>query len=172
MLQHWLTHCSHSTDSCYPKRVHLQLFAGPCNSTYYGFYCSHVFACTHHSTLQHLPFPCLPSLPFSSQMEEQQYVQQSHGSTWLNHSYYTGIRLSALHSLQQLQAGAGSSSSAQPLASTKESNGTASSGSAPSPELPHSTISSQVPAGPTRNVTGNVMSATLRPPRSSHLLRS
>ena len=45
--------------------------------------------------------------------------------------------------------------------STQESNGTASSGSVSSPQIPHSAISSQVPAGPDRNVTGNVMSATL-----------
>ena len=63
--------------------------------------------------------------------------------------------------LQLLQAGASSTSSVQPLASTQESNGTASSGSVSSPQLPHSATSPQVPAGPTRNVTGNVMSATL-----------
>ena len=55
-------------------------------------------------------------------------MQQLHGTTWWNHSYYTGIRPSALHSLQQSQAGASSTSSAQPLASTQESNSTASSG--------------------------------------------
>ena len=56
---------------------------------------------------------------------------------------------------------ANSTSSAQPLASTQESNGTASSGPVSSPQLPHNAISSQVPAGPTRNVTGNELSATL-----------
>ena len=94
-------------------------------------------------------------------MEEQQNVQQPHGTTWWNHSHCTGIRPSALHCLQQLQAGASSSSSAQPLASTQESKGTASSGSVSRPQLPHNATSSQVPAGPTRNVTGNVMSNTL-----------
>ena len=63
--------------------------------------------------------------------------------------------------LQQLQAGASSSSPVQTLASTQESNGTASSSSVSSPQLPHSAIRSQVLAVPTRNVTGDVMSATL-----------
>ena len=54
-----------------------------------------------------------------------------------------------------------SSTSVQPLASTLETNGTASSGSVSSPQLPHSAIISQVPAGPTRNVTGEVMSTSL-----------
>ena len=117
-LQHWLTHCSHSRDSCYPSEYILQLFAGSCDSTYHGLYCSHFFACTHHSTLQHLPFRrCWSSSPFGSQMEEQQNVQQPHGTTWWNHSCYTGIQLPAQHCLQQLQAGACSSSTAQPLAS-------------------------------------------------------
>ena len=39
----------------------------------------------------------------------------------------------------------------------KRTNGTASSGFVSSPQLPRSAISSQVPAGPTRNVTGEVM---------------
>ena len=80
----------------------------------------------------------------------------AHGTTWWNHSFYTGIWPSALQCLQQLQAGASSTSSVQPLASKQESNGTASSSSVSSPQLPHSAISSQVPAGPTRNVTGDV----------------
>ena len=153
-LQHWLTYCSHSRDSCYPSEYILLLSAGSCDSTYHGLYCTHAFAPTQHRMLQHLPFRCLPSFSFSSQMEEQQNVQQPPGTTWWNHFHFTGIRPSALHCLQQLQAGASSTSSAQPLASTQESNGTASSGSVPSPQLPHSAISPQVPAGPTRNVTG------------------
>ena len=44
---------------------------------------------------------------------------------------------------------------------TQETNGTAPSGSMSSPQLPHSLISSQVPAGPTRNVTGEVMPTSL-----------
>ena len=115
----------------------------------------------YHSTLQHLPFRCLPSLPFGSQMEEQQNMRQPHGTTWLNHSYYTGIQPSALHSLQQLQAGASSSSPVQTLASAQESNGTASSSFVSNPQFTHSAISSQVKVGPTRIVTGDVMSATL-----------
>ena len=89
-------------------------------------------------------------------MEEHQNVRPLIGTTEWNHSYYTSNSLSALHSLQQLQDGT-SSTSAQPLASTQETNGTAPSGSMSSPQFPHSTISSQVLAGPTRNVTGEVM---------------
>ena len=47
--------------------------------------------------------------------------------------------------------------SVQPLAYTQEANGAASSGFVSSPLVPRSAISSQVPAYPTRNVTGNVM---------------
>ena len=69
---------------------------------------------------------CLRYL-YGSQMEEQQNVQQPHGTAWWNHSHHTGVRPSASHCLQQLPAGASSSTSAQPLASTQESNGTTSS---------------------------------------------
>ena len=64
-------------------------------------------------------------------------------------------------SLQQLQAGASSSSPVQTSASTQESNGTAPSSSVSCPQVTHSAISPQVLAGPARNVTGDVMSATL-----------
>ena len=47
------------------------------------------------------------------------------------------------------------------VGSTRESHGAASSSSVSSPQLPHSAISSQVPACPTRNVTGDVMSTSL-----------
>ena len=63
---------------------------------------------------------------------------------------------SASHSVQQLQNGM-VSTSVQPLAYTQEANGAASSGFVSSPLLPRSAISSQVNAGPTRNVTGDVM---------------
>ena len=49
------------------------------------------------------------------------------------------------------------STSVQPLAFTQETNGTASSGFVSSPQIPRNAISSQVPAGLTRNVTGEVM---------------
>ena len=49
-------------------------------------------------------------------MEEQQNVPQPNWTTWWNHSCYTGIPwLSALHCLQQLQSGACSTSTTQPL---------------------------------------------------------
>ena len=93
-------------------------------------------------------------------MEEHQNVQPSTGTTEWNHSHYTGNSLSALHSLPQLHDDT-VSTSVLPLASTQETNGTASSGSVSGPQLPHSLISSQVPAGPTRNVTGEVMPTSL-----------
>ena len=64
-------------------------------------------------------------------MEEQQNVPQPNWTTWWNHSCYTGIPwLSALHCLQQLQSGACSTSTTQPLSLTQESNGTTPSGPA------------------------------------------
>ena len=89
-------------------------------------------------------------------MEEQQNVRPSTGTTELNHSYYTGNSLSVLHSSQQFHDDT-VSTSVHPLVSTQETKGTTSSGSAFGPQLPHGPISSQVPACPTRNVTGDVM---------------
>ena len=89
-------------------------------------------------------------------MEEHQNVRQPPGTTELNHSYYTGSSFSAPHSAQQLQNGM-TATSVQPLASIQEANCAASSGFVSSPLLPRSAISSQVPACPTRNVTGDAM---------------
>ena len=86
----------------FPACALYQLFVRSCVLAHHGLYCSHVCACTHHSSLQHL------SLVFafvSSQMEEQQNVLPPLGTTEWNHSYYTGNSLSAPHSLEQLQAG-------------------------------------------------------------------
>ena len=55
------------------------------------------------------------------------------GITEWNHSYYTGISLSALHSLQQLQAGSSSPPSVQMSASTRVSHGAAPSSSVSCP---------------------------------------
>ena len=92
-------------------------------------------------------------------MKEQQNVRQPHGTTWWNHSYYTSIPLSALHSLQQLQAGASSPSPVQISASTQES--IVAQRLVSCPQVTHSAISPQVQTGPTRTVTSDVMSATL-----------
>ena len=73
------------------------------------------------------------------------------GTTEWNHSYYTGNSFSAPHSIQQLQNGT-IATSVQPPASIQEANGAASSGF-----VSRSAISSQVPACPTRTVTGDVM---------------
>ena len=77
-------------------------------------------------------------------------------TTEWNHAYYTGNSLSAPHSAQHLQNGT-TATSVQPLACTQEANGAASSSFVSSPLLPRSAISSQVPACPTRDVTGDVM---------------
>ena len=89
-------------------------------------------------------------------MEGQQNVQPPPGTTEWNHSYYTGSSLSAPHSVQLLQNGM-ISTSVQPFAYLQEATGAASSGFVSSPLLPRSAFSSQVPAGPTRNVTGDLM---------------
>ena len=113
--------------------------------TTHGLCCSHFTACTHHSTLQHPPFVvCLRHFSVSD-MEEQQNVPQPNWTTWWYHACYTGIPwLSSLHCLQQLQAGACSTPTEQPLSLTQESNGTL--------QSPLSSISSQVLEHPTSDV--------------------
>ena len=87
-------------------------------------------------------------------------MRPSTGSTEWNHCYHTGNSLSALHSLQQFHDDT-VSTSVHPLVSTQETNGTTSSGSVSSPQLPHSAICSPFLAGPTRNVTGEAMPTSL-----------
>ena len=89
-------------------------------------------------------------------MEGQQYVQLPPGTTECNHSHYAGNSFSASHSVQQLQ-NCTITNSVQSLSYTQEANGVISSGFVSSPPLPCSTISSHVPACPTRNVTVDVM---------------
>ena len=84
----------------------------------------------------------------------------STGTTEWNRSYYTGNSLSALHSSQQFHDDT-VSTSVQPLVSTQETNGITSSGSVSGPQSPHGLSSSHVPAGPTRNVTGDSMPTSL-----------
>ena len=75
------------------------------------------------------------------------------GTTWWNHSCYTCIPwLSALHCLQQLQSGACSTSIAQPLSLTQESNVSTTSGSAPNPQPSLCSIVSHFTLGLTRDV--------------------
>ena len=68
---------------------------------------------------------CPFSLFLPVHMNELHNMRLHLGTTGRNHSYYTGIPLSALHFLQQLQAGASSPSPVQVLASTWESHGAA-----------------------------------------------
>ena len=111
-------------------------------------------------------------------MEEQQNVLQPNWTAWWNHARYTGVPwLSAPLCLKQLQGGACSTSIAQNLSLTQESNGTAPSGSVPNPQSLLSSISSQVLEGITSDVrtrTGPLCSVpptrhanTAAPPRNS-----
>ena len=84
-----------------------------------------------------------------------------HGTTGWNHSYYKGIPQSAIHTLQQLQAGASSPSLVQMSASTRESHGAATSSSVSCPQVTLSAISPQVQTSPTRTITSDLLSATL-----------
>ena len=85
-------------------------------------------------------------------MEDQQNVSQPMWTTWWNHSCYTGIpRLPALHCLQQLQSGACSSTSTQPLSLTLDPNAS-SSGSASNPQPSLSAVVSNFTSGLTRDV--------------------
>ena len=89
---------------------------------------------------------------YCSQMDEQQNVPRPKWTAWWNHSCYTGIPwLSALHCLQQLQSGACSSSTAQPLSPTQESHCSTPPGTVPTPHSPFSSTSSHVPVGSTRD---------------------
>ena len=127
----WLTQGPGSFQAC---ALHL-LFVRPCDLAHHGLYCSQVCVCTHHSSLQHLPFRCLPSLFFRAHMEEHQNMRLPHGTTGWNHSYYTGNSHSAPYSLQQLQSGASSPPPVQILASTRESHGAAPSSSVSCPQV-------------------------------------
>ena len=143
----------------FPACAWYQLFVRSCNLTHDGQHCTHFCAYTHRSLLLHLSL-VFALVSFCSQMEEHQHVRPSTGTTEWNHSYYTGNSLSALHSSQQLHDDT-VSMSVQALVSTQETNGTTSSGSVFGPQLPHGLISSHVPAGATRNVTGEVMPCSL-----------
>ena len=110
------------------------------------------FLCLHTSQLASASsLWCLSFVSFCSQMEEHQNVRPSTGTTEWNHSYYTGNSLSALHSLQQLHDDT-VSTSVQPLVSTQETNGTASSGFCVRPTVTTQSQSAHMfRAGPTRN---------------------
>ena len=138
-----------------------QLFITLCGLAHHGPYCSHVHVCTHHSSPQHLPVRCLPSLSFCAHMDELQGMRLPLGTTGWNHSYNTSNSLSAVHSLQQLQAGATSPSPVQMSASTRESHGAALSSSVSCPQVTLSATHPQVQMGPTRTLTSDLLSATL-----------
>ena len=89
-------------------------------------------------------------------MEGHQNVRLSTGTSEFNHSYYTGNALSALHSSQQVHDGT-AFTSVHPRASTQRINDTTPSCSALGSQLLHGHVGSPVLAGPTRNVTGDVM---------------
>ena len=92
-------------------------------------------------------------------MNEQQNVPQPKRTTWWNHSCYTGIPwLSALHCLQQLQSGACSTWSSQPLSLTQESNVSTPSGSTPNPQPSLHSVVSPFTLGLTRDVRTQTVS--------------
>ena len=120
----------------------------------------HVTACCSISLWR------LPSLFFSSLMEEQQNVRLPLGTTEWNHSYCTGNSLSTLHSLQQLHAGASTPPPAQMSGSTRVSHGAAPSNSVSCPQV---TLSA---TPPTLSQVTFCQLRSLRLPRSSPLLHS
>ena len=104
---------------------------------------------------------CPFSLSLSAHMEELQCMRLPFGTTGWNHTYYTSNSLSALHSLQQLQAVASSPSLVQMSASTRESHGAATSSSVSCPQVTLSATLPQVRMDPTRTTTNDLLSATL-----------
>ena len=145
----------------FPACAFHQLFVRSWDLAHHGLHCSHVCVCSHHSSLQHLPFRCLPLLSSRAHMDEPQCMRLPLGTTEWNHSYYTGNSLSALHSLQQVQAGASSPSPVQMSASTRQSQDAAPSSSVPCPQSTLSATHPQVRTGLTRTITNDLLSATL-----------
>ena len=131
----------------------LLLSAGSCDSTHHGLHCSRL--CLH--TSQHVaasPFSCV-CLRYLSVLRWKNSPTAPHCGITLTTRVSGPQHYIVSNSYKLVQA------PRRPLASTQGSNGTTSSDFVSSPQLPHSAISSQVPAGPTRNVTGDAMSATL-----------
>ena len=153
----WLTQEGPVT---FPACALYQLFVRSCDLAHHGLCCSRVCAYTHHSSLQHLSL-VFSFVIFSSQTEKQQNVRPPLGTTEWNHSYYTGNSLSALHSLQQSQAGASPPSPVQMSASTRVSHGAAPSSSVSCPQVTLSATHPQVQTGPTSTITSDLLSATL-----------
>ena len=153
----WLTQEGPVT---FPACALYQLFVRSCDLAHHGLHCSHVGVCTHHSSLQHLLF-CVRFYCRSVHKDELQNMRLPLGTTEWNHSYYTGNSLSALHTLQQFQAGASSPSPVQISASTRESHDAAPSSSVSCPQVTLSATHPQVQMDPTRTITNDLLSATL-----------
>ena len=106
---------------------------------------------------------CLASLSLAlaivnlcPQMEGHQNVSSSTGPPELNHSYYAGNSLSALHSSQQVHEDS-VSTSVHSRSTTQRLIDNTPSCSALGSQLLHGNTGSPVLAGPTRNVTGEAM---------------
>ena len=127
---------------------------GTCWPTLFTFLCQHTSQLASASLFS----ACVCLSLFSD--GRHQNVRTSPATTEWNHSYNTGNSLSAPHSVQQLHDDA-VSTPVQPLVSTQATDDTASSGSVSGPQSPHGSTSSQVPAGPTRNVTGEAIPTSL-----------
>ena len=117
--------------------------------------------CLHtHSSLQPLPFRCLPSLFFSC----------SHGRTSEHAaaSWHHRVESPLLHGHSALRTTLSPTATmwcdlpaVQILASTREPHGAAPSSSVSCPQFTHSANSPQVQTGPTRTATSDLMSASL-----------
>ena len=138
-----------------------KLFVRSCDLAHHGLHGSRVCVCSHHSSLQDLPFRCLPLLSSRAPMDEPQCMRLPLGTSEWNHSYNTANPLSALHSLHQLQAGASSPSPVQMSASTRESHDAAPSSSVSCSQATLSATHSQVRMVPTRTTPNDLLSATL-----------
>ena len=123
----------------FPACALYQLFVRSCNLAHVGPTLYTFLLLQHIAACFCISLWCFASVAFCSQMDKHQNVRPSTGTTEWNHSYYAGSSLSALHSSQQLHDDT-VSTSAQPLVSTQETNGTTSSGSVSGPQLPHGLI--------------------------------
>ena len=137
-----------------------QLFVRSCDLAHDGQHCSHFCANTHRSLLLHLSLWCLrlsiSVLRWKSIKMCGRLLAPLSGIT---------LTIRATHSLHYTPSNSFMMIRSPRLCShwslPRRPNGTTSSGSVSGPQLPHSLISSHVPAGPARNVTGEAMPTSL-----------
>ena len=123
-----------------------KLFVRSCDLAHDGLHCSHVCAYAHRSLLLHLSL-VFAFVSFCSQMEEHQNVQPSTGTTeWKSFLLYGQLTLCTTKNNKSYMM-IRSPRLCSHWSPSQETNGTTSSGSVSGPQLPHSLISSHVPAG-------------------------